>query len=286
MKIGIDSYCYHRYFGEVYPEPQSPLPSWTMDDLFQRAKELEVDTLMLETCFMPGFDDPGYLREVKALFEENGWEPVLSWGHPLGLEGGTNQEAFQEMMDSIEYAQILGSGTMRVVGSSLDLRNDPHQPQVERLIGMFNKAIKKAEEYGVKMAVENHFDLLSDEWLQIIEAVGSPNLGLCFDSGNFWRQLEDPVKVMQKMSKYVYTTHLKDVKLTPGTTPDDWYFFSCTPLGDGLLDIPALIKILHDTDYQGMLAYETDYHHPDYSNEDQMVEQSVKELKRIVAELG
>ena len=24
MKVGIDSYCYHRYFGEVYPDQQDP----------------------------------------------------------------------------------------------------------------------------------------------------------------------------------------------------------------------------------------------------------------------
>jgi hypothetical protein len=24
MKVGIDSYCYHRFFGEVYPEQVAP----------------------------------------------------------------------------------------------------------------------------------------------------------------------------------------------------------------------------------------------------------------------
>ena len=24
MKTGIDSYCYHRYFGEVYPQQRPP----------------------------------------------------------------------------------------------------------------------------------------------------------------------------------------------------------------------------------------------------------------------
>ena len=286
MKVGIDGYCYHRYFGEVYPEPAKPLPTWTMDDLFRRAEQLQVDGLLLETCFMPGFDDRGYLQEVKAIFADHNWEPVLSWGHPKGLEGGRNEDAFREMMDSIEYAKILGCTTMRVVGSALDFRNDPHQPQVEGLIKMFGKAVKKAEEFGIKMAVENHFDLSSAEWLHIIETVGSPYLGLCFDSGNFWRQLEDPVKVMRKMVKYVFSTHLKDVKLFQGTTSDEWYFFACTPLGEGLLDIPALIRILHDNGYQGMLAYETDYPHPDYTDEDQMVETSVKALRRYLAQLS
>ena len=24
MKVGIDSYCYHRFFGEVYPDQKEP----------------------------------------------------------------------------------------------------------------------------------------------------------------------------------------------------------------------------------------------------------------------
>ena len=29
MKVGIDSYCYHRYFGEVYPDQKDPGVRWT-----------------------------------------------------------------------------------------------------------------------------------------------------------------------------------------------------------------------------------------------------------------
>ena len=43
MKIAIDSYCYHRYFGEVYPGLQQP-PGRTMTvwDFLKRAKQLGV----------------------------------------------------------------------------------------------------------------------------------------------------------------------------------------------------------------------------------------------------
>ena len=30
MKIGIDSYCFHRFFGEVYPEQPAPPKQMTM----------------------------------------------------------------------------------------------------------------------------------------------------------------------------------------------------------------------------------------------------------------
>ena len=37
MKVGIDSYCYHRYFGEVYPDQVDPGVRWTFHDFVNRA---------------------------------------------------------------------------------------------------------------------------------------------------------------------------------------------------------------------------------------------------------
>ena len=48
MKVGIDSYCYHRYFGEVYPDQGDPGVRWTFQDFVNRAAELEVDGVSLD----------------------------------------------------------------------------------------------------------------------------------------------------------------------------------------------------------------------------------------------
>ena len=53
MKIGIDSYCYHRYFGEVYDFQQNPGKRITFDQFLKRSSELGVDVVSLETCFFP-----------------------------------------------------------------------------------------------------------------------------------------------------------------------------------------------------------------------------------------
>ena len=49
------------------------------------------------------------------------------------------------MVASIEHAKAIGADVMRVVGSSLMFRNQPHQPQLERLTRMFSDAVKVAE---------------------------------------------------------------------------------------------------------------------------------------------
>jgi sugar phosphate isomerase/epimerase len=285
MKVGIDSYSYHRFFGEVYEDQEKPSKQMTLEDFIKRAHELNVDGVSLESCFILKFD-PSYLSIVKGMLDEYNLDRVYAWGHPDGLEGGKNERAYEEMISHIEYAKSIGAKVMRVVGSSLMFRFEPHGPQIEKLSEMFSKAVKVAEEAGIKLADENHIDYSPDEMLQIIQNVNSQNFGINFDTGNFMRVLADPVEGMEKLAKYTFATHIKDLKPQKGQSVSSWHFFACTPVGDGLVDNQRLAQILKDAGYEGSLAVEIDYLHPDYNNdEDKAVAQSVAYLKEIVGNL-
>ena len=285
LKVGIDNYSYHRFFGEVYPQQETPDKQMTIEDFLKRAKELGVDGVSLESCFIKSFD-PGYLAELKSTLDDYGFDRVWAWGHPDGLEGGKNEAMLPDMIEHISYAKAIGAEVMRVLGSSLAFRLDPHGPQLEKLTKMFKEAVKVAEEMNIKMAVENHFDFDSDEFLALIEEVGSPYFGLTFDTGNFTRLLDEPVKAMEKLGNYVYATHLKDLIITPNTPADEWFFFSSVPVGDGYLNIPELARMLAGFNYQGLLAVELDFTHPEYAGqEDAAVEKSVKYLQKLVSEI-
>jgi len=39
-ETAIDSYCYHRFFGEVYPQQSAPLRNMTLEEFLRRAHEL------------------------------------------------------------------------------------------------------------------------------------------------------------------------------------------------------------------------------------------------------
>ena len=285
MKVGIDSYCYHRFLGEVYPHQNAPDKQMTMEDFIKRAKELDVDGVSLESCFFPRFDS-GYLSEVKSMLDEFNFDRVYAWGHPDGLEGGKNEAAYDEMVDHIEYANAIGAKVMRVVGSSLMFRFEDHGPQIEKLSRMFTNAMKVADNYGIKLADENHIDYNADEMLELIHNVNHPNFGINFDTGNFLRVLDDPIQGMEKLARFTFSTHVKDLKINPQAAVNDWYFFSCTPVGDGLVDNQKLAQLLKDANYEGFLAMEIDTLHPDYNDdEDSAVAKSVQELKRIAQSL-
>ena len=284
MKVGIDSYCYHRFFGEVYPQQTQPPHRMTLEDFIDRAKQLAVDAVSIESCFVPQKDDPGYLGSIKDKLDDFGFDRVWAWGHPDGLEGGRNEAEYQAMLATFQHAGQIGAKVMRVVGSSLMFRFEDHQQQIKRLVKRFKEAVKVAADHDIKMAIENHIDFTGAEILQLLEEVGSPYLGLNFDTGNFARLLDDPVKAMERLAPYTLATHIKDLKVNPQASVDDWYFFSTAPVGDGFIDNVALARMLKKAGYQGFLAMELDFLHPDYqADEDAAVAKSVDVLRQIVA---
>lgn len=286
MKVGIDSYCYHRLFGEVYPGQQRPEQELSFETFLTRLPELGIDGISLESCFIPAFT-PAYLQGIKSVLDEQQLDRVYAWGHPDGLEGGSNEAAYDDMLQHIEYAPQIGAKVMRVVGSSLQYRFEPHGPQLEKLTRMFSDAAAIAARYDVRLAVENHIDYNSDEILQLIKDVNSPFMGVNFDSGNFLRVADDPVKAMEKLAPYVLATHIKDLKPVKGVPVDEWYFFSCVPAGEGLIENAKLARLLQQHHYKGFLAVEIDFLHPDYANQEEtVIAQSIRSLRDIAHQIA
>jgi 3-oxoisoapionate decarboxylase len=270
----------------VYDDQKAPEKSMTMQDFLKRAKELDVDGVSLESCFFPPNVDKAWFKDLKAQLDEYNFDRVYAWGHPDGLERGQNWTAYDEMIASVPNAKEIGADVMRVVGSSLMFRHEPHGPQVKALAEMFKKAVVVAKDYDVKMAVENHIDFTSEEILQMLEMVDSEYFGLNFDTGNFLRLLDDPVKGMESLAPYVLATHVKDLLPDKNARPTDWHFFAGVPVGMGLIDNQTLAQLLHKANFKGFLAVEIDHPHTDWTDrEDEAVALSVKELKRIAAAL-
>jgi sugar phosphate isomerase/epimerase len=283
MKVGIDSYCYHRYFGEIYPDQKDPGKRWTFRDFVNRAGELAVDGVSLESCFFESME-PAYLADMKSVLDEKRLERVLAWGHPDGLEAGRNEHAWRQMNSLIPKAQFMGADIMRIVASSLMFRNEPHGPQIDAIVRMLKESVKIAADCGVILAIENHIDYTSAEILQILERVGSDHLKVNFDTGNTLRMMEDPVAAARRLGPYTVATHTKDLDACRHVRPEEWFFFSSVPVGTGLIDMPGVVRALKESGYTGVLAVESD-HHKDNQDEDVLVAQSIAYLKNLVKEI-
>jgi sugar phosphate isomerase/epimerase len=284
MKVGIDSYCYHRYFGEVYDFQKDPGTRWTTADFVKSAIALKVDGVSLELCFFSSFDRD-HLKRLREMLDQAGLERVAAWGHPDGLQAGGNPAALKDLIQHIETAKALGADVMRVVGSSLMFRDQPHGPQLERLTAMFKEAVKVAEDKNITLAMENHIDYTAREILELIQKVDSKYFGVNFDTGNCLRMFEDPVASAELLAPYIYATHIKDLSPRKGGSPCTWNWWESVPVGFGIVDIPAVLKVLKNAGYLSPLCVEVDCLRADWE-EAQAVAMSVNYLREQVVKLG
>ncbi|WP_461102122.1 sugar phosphate isomerase/epimerase family protein [Spirosoma koreense] len=94
--------------------------------------------------------------------------------------------------------------------------------------------------HKVKLAVENHKDWRAPELVAMLKQLNSEWIGVTLDFGNSISLLEDPMEVVQTLSPYVFTTHVKDMAVGEYA---DGFLLSEVPLGQGICDLPKMIDL-------------------------------------------
>jgi len=286
MKIGIDSYCFHRYFGEVYPGLQSdPGIRWRMEGEFlDFALKQSVDEIALESCFFDALDD-GLCAEIQGRLDEAGVDRVLGWGHPEGLWGGTRPDELEKLKRHIPQTLKLGSSRMRITAASMNYAKAPREELIGKVVPMLAEAARAAEDQGVVLALENHIDFTSQEMLRIIEAVDSDYLRVNLDTGNALRLLEDPVEAAKRLAPYTVSTHTKDIatRRKGGSPADNFTWWPACPAGEGVIDLPGVVEALRAGGFDGSLSLEVDLIAEQWASlpEEEIVTRSLDYLRSI-----
>jgi sugar phosphate isomerase/epimerase len=120
---------------------------------------------------------------------------------------------------------------------------------------------KKVKEYGFNYAIHLHgpdiatYPDADDVWNHVKDL--DPRLGMCLDIGHDTRNGKDPVADLKKYQSRVFDMHIKDVT---GATKLGY----TVEMGRGIIDIPALVKMLREVGYTGVcsLEYEKDMSDP------------------------
>ncbi|HEX2036864.1 MAG TPA: TIM barrel protein [Chloroflexota bacterium] len=108
-----------------------------------------------------------------------------------------------------------------------------------------------AEGAGVRLAIENHADYRGYELAQVLTAVGSPAVGARLDTGNPYAVLEEPLAAAEALAPFTFATHIKDeiVESEPGNRgvpPGGLLALRDCPLGEGHVDLPAIVRLLSE----------------------------------------
>jgi sugar phosphate isomerase/epimerase len=156
-----------------------------------------------------------------------------------------------------------------------------HDAEKEAIYERLRQVGNIAQKYGVTVALETHPDLGTngDIHLETMRQINHPNVRVNFDTGNIHYYNEDRTAPdeLRKIIDYVATVEIKD----HNGVYNDWNF---PALGKGIVDIPAVLKVLREHRYDGPVTVEIEGIKGvewDEETTKQVIEESVKYLRSL-----
>lgn len=182
---------------------------------------------------------PEYAKQVRTKREQLGLYLEGSMGLPK------KSEDLAKFEQTVKNAKDAGVNVIRTVCSGGRRYETYHSPEAfQELTKNALASLRLVEpvmrKHKVKLAVENHKDWRAKEMASLIKEINSEWIGITLDFGNSISLLEDPMEVAQTLAPYVFTTHIKDMAVEEYP---DGFLLSEVPLGDGILDLPAMIAV-------------------------------------------
>lgn len=250
IKLSVSSYSYWHFKGDKFPIEK------VIDDAASLGLEgIDVLHRQMES------EDNAYLQKLKKHAFVNGIAMTC-----LSIHQGfvtPDKEELKKHVDHtnqcIELAYKMGipclrlnTGRWNTIKSFDDLMKnrgiEPILPGYTEDDGYkwcvdgIQQCLKKAEECGVLLALENHWGLGStpEGMIRIQDTVNSPWLGLLMDTGNFLEDPYDKLKMIAPRASFV------QAKTYYGG--GEWYSLD--------LDYDRIVKILKDVNYHGYISIE------------------------------
>lgn len=250
IKLSVSSYSYWHFKGEKFP----------IEKVIDEAAKLGLDGIDVLHRQMAG-EDNAYLQKLKKHAFVNGIAMTCLSIHQgfVNPDKAELKKHIDHTNHCIELAYKMGIPCMRLntgrwgTIKSFDdfMAKRGIEPAIEGYtedeafkwcIDSIQQCLKKAEECGVLLALENHWGLGStpEGMLRIKNAIDSPWLSLLMDTGNF---LENPY---DKLEKIAPQTSFVQAKTYYGGGV--WYSLD--------LDYKRIADILKKVNYQGYVSIE------------------------------
>jgi len=160
--------------------------------------------------------------------------------------GGYDPATLKEAM---RIANRIGATTVRTVVGGAKIGGDRRgmagqwEAFLQTLLRSFRDVMDAADAGGANLAVENHQDLASEELIWLCESIGSKRFGITLDTGNPLATAEEPIDFFRRVAPYVKNAHLKDYHIYRS---EEGYRLVRCPIGQGVIDFPALLDIMKE----------------------------------------
>jgi sugar phosphate isomerase/epimerase len=151
----------------------------------------------------------------------------------VSLEVGIKGSHPVHVRRNLEVVKRLGARLLRVVLTDTEWR-----PTFAELVTVFKSLLPDLRATGVSVAIENHFHLTPAELAHLVETVGDPLVGVCLDTINSIIMFVGVEETVKTLAPLAISVHAKDAVITRRRTG---FYISGCPLGEGLVDLPAML---------------------------------------------
>jgi sugar phosphate isomerase/epimerase len=158
-----------------------------------------------------------------------------------------NQADVERFEAALRTARQAGAKVTRIAIGGRRYEQFSSREQFELFAARTRKSLELAapvtSRHRMSLAIENHKDWRIDQMLGMLNRLGSEYIGVCIDTGNSFALLEDPMEVVKAYAPVGFAAHLKDMAVAEY---EDGFLLADVPLGEGLLDLPEMVRIMRN----------------------------------------
>ncbi len=226
--LGFNTYCLRAF-------------RWPDLKLLEYAASLKLDAVFLQDSLDPAAQDPAHWREVKDAAQRLGVKLETGGAGSLPRDLNDIQPSVAALRNNIKRAVAMGSPVVRtlIAGDRYALpKGAPIDKIIETMIKVYRAVRTECLDAGLKLALENHKELLCWQTRQVIEGAGKEFIGSYMDTGNPVFVMEDPMETVETLGPVAISFHLRDSVIyeTKNGAAVQW-----VPLGEGVVDFKALV---------------------------------------------
>jgi sugar phosphate isomerase/epimerase len=201
-------------------------------DFIQRTAQLGLEGIQINVVRGKnwghlGGNDSTHLEKVRVMAKDLGFF----------IEVDTRGTDSVHLIKALDVCQALGADVLRTYLSLGGNRATELRQAKENI----RQVVPKAEELGIRIALENHEYETSNDMIRLLKFIESPQVGLLVDIGNSMMALEDPLSATRAMAPYAISTHFKDHIVIDS---DESSRVVGVPIGKGNIDIEACFRNL------------------------------------------
>jgi sugar phosphate isomerase/epimerase len=268
-KLAVFPKC---YLDEIIVHKSMSIVEW-----IEKASHLNVDGLEMHNLFFEGMHDATIDEVLNVCTKAGLAAPMMCFSPDFTNPDPKKRFAeLEKQKQAIDLCVKLGGKFCRTLSGQNRPGLDRKQA-VGWCVEMIREAVAYAQDKGIVLNIENHykdgyweypeFALKSDVFLEIIEQIESPYLGINFDPSNTIVAGEDPIALLHKIKNRVVTMHASDRYLKGGNIAElrsmeiDPVFgyaklIQHGVIGKGLNDYDTIFSILKEAGFDGWISIE------------------------------